>query len=77
MTWDLLWVAWLLAFAVLEGIALWRKKRGDTLSENTWKWFSLKGDKSKLRWWQYLLRIGFFAFWIWLTIHFLSGGRIL
>ena len=72
--WTFAWIGWLLIFAVLEAIALVRKKRGDTLSENTWRWFSLKGDKGSLKWWQSLTRLGFMAFWAWLTIHFFTGG---
>lgn len=72
-----LWVAWIAAFVVIEGVALVRKRRGDTLSEHTWRWFSLKGDKSKLKPWQAVLRFGFLAFWAWLTLHFLTGGSFL
>jgi len=75
--WSWLWIAWIGAFLIIEGIALFRKQRNDTLSEKTWKWFSLKGDKGKLKWWQALLRFGFLAFWAWLTLHFLTGGRFL
>ena len=75
--WAWLWVAWIGAFVVIEAIAIWRKGPGDTLSEKVWKWFSLKGSKDKLKPWQALLRFGFLAFWAWLTIHFLSGGRFL
>lgn len=72
--WDVLWGAWILLFVGLEAAALVRKKRGDTLSENVWQWFSLRGDSSQLSRVQAGLRFGFLAFWAWLTIHFLSGG---
>ena len=75
--WAWLWIVWIGAFIVIEAIAIWRKGPGDTLSEKVWKWFSLKGSKDKLKPWQALLRFGFLAFWAWLTIHFLSGGRFL
>ena len=71
------WILWILAFIIIEGAALIRKDRGDTLSEKTWKWFSLKGSKDKLKPWQVLVRIGFISFWVWLTIHFLFGGSFL
>ena len=75
--WTFAWIGWLLAFLILEAVAIVRKKSDDTLSEKTWRWFSLKGDKSKLKSWQYMLRYGFIAFWLWLTIHFISGGSML
>ena len=75
--WTWLWIIWLLAFIVIETITIIRKDRGDTLSEHVWKWFSLKGGKDKLKPWQAGLRFAFLAFWAWLTIHFLTGGRFL
>ena len=70
------WVGWLLLFVVIEGVALVRKERGDTLSEKVWAWFWLQGDKSKLQAWQVVLRVGFIAFWAWLSLHFIFGGSI-
>ncbi len=71
------WILWILAFAVIETIAIVRKARGDTLSEHVWNWFSLKGKKGKLKGWQIALRFGFLSFWAWLTIHFITGGTFL
>ena len=71
------WIFIIVWFAVWETIAIVRKKRGDTLSEHVWQWFSLKGGKDKLKPWQAGLRFAFLAFWAWLTLHFLSGGRFL
>lgn len=72
------WIVWIVVgFGVPEGLALVRSKRGDTLSEHTWKWFSLKGDKSRLRPLQVVARFGFLAFWAWLSFHFLAGGSFL
>ena len=68
------WVFILIWFIIWEGIALIRKKRGDTLSEHVWTLFSLKGRKDGLKWWQAALRVLFLAFWAWLTFHFLFGG---
>jgi len=69
-----LWIAWLALFVVIEGVALVRKRRGDTLSENTWSWFCLRDNDGstscKVR------RIAFIAFWVWLTIHLIFGGLI-
>jgi len=72
-----LWIGWGLAFLVIEGFALKRKAKGDTLSEHVWSWFQLKGRKDTKKPWQILLRLGFVAFWVWLTIHFLFGGNFL
>lgn len=75
--WAWLWIAWIGAFLIIEAVAIRRKEPGDTLSEKVWSWFSLRGDKDTLERWQVVLRFGFLAFWAWLTIHFLSGGRFL
>lgn len=67
------WVGWILAFLVIEGLALFNKDKGDTLSENVWRWFGVKGKpsgKNSLR------TMGLMGFMIWLAIHFVSGGRI-
>lgn len=66
-------IAW---FAVWEGLAIWRKRRGDTLSEHVWQWFSLRGKKDSLTGTQAALRVGFLMFWAWLTFHFIFGGTI-
>ena len=35
------WIGWGLAFAVIEGIALFNSRRGDTLSEHVWTWLGV------------------------------------
>ena len=71
------WIVMGVWFLIWEGIAIFRKKRGDTLSEHIWAWFSLEGPKKNLKPWQGWMRFGFLAFWAWLTFHFLSGGSFL
>jgi hypothetical protein len=66
-----LWLVWLMMAAAIEGVALFNKARGDTLSEHVWKWFSIR-DKG--RGWL-IRRSALAAFMIWLTLHFLIGGR--
>jgi hypothetical protein len=76
------WVAWIAAFGVIEGIALYRKQPGDTLSEHVWKWFGTRRDveyhgkgeqpSGLLR----LRRFALLAFLAWLSIHFLTGGLV-
>jgi len=70
------WVFILVWFLVWEGIAIVRKRRGDTLSEHVWTWFNLRGSKDKLKPWQAVLRVAFIMFWAWLTLHFVFGGSI-
>lgn len=71
--WSWLWVGWLAAFCVIEGVALARKAPGDTLSEHVWAWFhTAKGAKTdgttRLR------RFALLALVTWLAVHFLTGG---
>jgi hypothetical protein len=70
------WVAVLLWFVVWEGLALWRKRRGDTLSEHVWQWFCLSGPKAGKSRWCIVRRVFFIGFWAWLTLHFVFGGSI-
>lgn len=65
-TWG--WIAWLLAFAVLEGAALARRKPGDTLSEHVWAWFCIKGGGR----FALARRVTLAAFLGWLAWHFLA-----
>lgn len=37
--WTILWLLWVAAFAVIEGVAVVNDKRGDTLSEHFRLWF--------------------------------------
>ena len=71
------WIGFGVYFLVFEIPALIRKRRGDTLSEHVWDWFCLRGKKDGKSAWCIIRRIFFYAFWVWLTVHFLSGGAIL
>ncbi|OFW65175.1 MAG: hypothetical protein A2135_08650 [Actinobacteria bacterium RBG_16_67_15] len=51
-TWDYVWLTWLLAFLVAEGIALVDKDPGDTLSEHVWRWFKVRTVKATRIQWQ-------------------------
>jgi hypothetical protein len=63
------WLFWFAMFAVIEGVALFNKRRGDTLSEHVWKWFSVK-EKSG----GWLVRRGVLALFLtWLTVHMLAS----
>lgn len=72
--WSWLWVALLGACALVELAAILNKKKGDTLSEHVWKWFAVK-DKKRVGWLGFrrtMLLLGM----VWLTVHFVTGGRV-
>jgi len=68
VTYTLLWVGWILAFAIIEGVALHNDMPGDTLSEHTRKWFSVKTK---------LGRTIFLCIWagfaVWFCVHIITG----
>lgn len=74
-----LWLGWIAAFGVIEGLALARKKEGGTLSEHVWKWFGI-GEAGEGRpeptTWVWIRRVTLGGFLAWLSIHFLTGGVI-
>lgn len=67
------WLLWIIAFLVWEGLALFNKKKGDTLSEHVWDWFSVKEQSSRKR---TIRMVGLVGFMAWLSIHFVTGGKI-
>ncbi|AFV51323.1 hypothetical protein FDG66_gp03 [Streptomyces phage phiCAM] len=69
------WVAWIAAFAVIEGVALYRKQPGDTLSEHIWAWFHTAKGQQKTKTTQ-ARRAVLVMFLAWLVVHFLSGGAV-
>jgi hypothetical protein len=75
--WSWLRVGWLGAFGAIDGVAIARDGRGDTLSEHVWKWFGIgRHDESRpavtgtVR----LRRFVLLAVCAWLLAHFLTGG---
>jgi hypothetical protein len=66
------WLVWLVAFAVIEGLAIAREEPGGTLSEKVWGWFSIRGKTKGYRTRRFIL----LAFLAWLTLHFLTGGWV-
>ncbi|MER7445023.1 hypothetical protein ABTW73_30135 [Micromonospora avicenniae] len=68
-----LWLLWLAAFLAVEGVALFNKTPGDTLSEHVWKWFAVGGSQPRTGWVR-LRRFALLAFLAWLVLHFLTGG---
>ncbi|WJN62782.1 hypothetical protein [Streptomyces phage phiScoe2] len=71
--WTWAWLAWIAAFLVIEGKALFNKTEGDTLSEHVWKWFGTS-KLEKPSGWVRLRRFTLLAFMAWLSVHFLTGG---
>lgn len=70
MTWY--WIAWIvLGFGVPEFYAIFRGEYQNTLSDNTWAWFSIRG---KGRFWR-LRRFALASFLFWLSLHLLTGGN--
>jgi hypothetical protein len=79
--WTWAWLGWGLIFCVIEGMALFNSKPGDTLSEHAWAWLgynALTGnDPLELRkpsGWTRLRRFLLLAFLAWLVVHLLTGG---
>jgi hypothetical protein len=70
-----LWALWIVYFLVVEGIALFNHKTGDTLSEHVWAWLGYRvGQVGYPRGSQRLRRFLTLAFLAWLVVHLLTGG---
>ncbi|GAB2329242.1 hypothetical protein [Streptomyces variabilis] len=48
--WSWAWLAWLAAFAAIEGKALTNKEPGDTLSEHVRRWFGTAQGTEATAW---------------------------
>lgn len=73
---TLLWLGWLIYFAIVEGVALFNGSRtGDTLSEHVWAWFGISSSKPATAW-SRARRFILLAFMAWLSLHFMSGGWV-
>lgn len=75
------WLAWIAYFLVVEGMALFNSKPGDTLSEHVWAWFGTERpkpgrDPRERSGWTQLRRFVLVAFMCWLTAHFITGGWV-
>ena len=67
------WIAWLLAFAIVEIIALRREGGGDTFSEFVW-WIIGTGESERDTW-QWVARVFVIGFMVWLVPHFATGWK--
>ncbi|TDC29976.1 hypothetical protein [Micromonospora sp. KC213] len=76
--WWATWLVWFAYFAVVEGMALFNSRAGDTLSEHVWAWFGTKRHPADpfrpITGWTRLRRFVLLAFLAWLSLHFLTGG---
>ena len=67
---DIGWAVWALLFLVLEGLALWDRDKGDTLSEHVW---AVMFDGDSPRPVVYYVVLGFV---VWVFMHFAFRGRL-
>lgn len=65
------WIVWILFFVVVEGVALARKRKGDTFSEHWWALFRVRA--SAPRWLKVTLTVVQLAFGVWLVGHLAFG----
>jgi hypothetical protein len=81
--WTVGWIGWAIAFAALEGSAIWvnrhRQGYGDfrhrTLSENLWAVFAFHPDDAKRARYGRLRRLGFVTLMAWFDRHIRTDGR--
>lgn len=64
MAYKVFWPAWIAVALIVEAMALFNKRTGDTLSEQVWGWMNVK--------FVYWFVLFFLA---WLIAHFASRGR--
>jgi len=65
-TW--LWIAWIVAFLIIEGLAIFNKQAGDTLSEKVWEVGKIKVGRATWKTWAF--RAGLGGLFVWLVPHF-------
>lgn len=70
---TVMWVGWIAAFVVIEAVAIFNKKKGDTLSEHVWRWFGVPDESAKVKKAFTVGRFALGAFLVWLTGHLTFG----
>ena len=81
---TLLWIGLGICALIIEGVALFNSRSGDTLSEHIWAWLGVRrGDAGKPgygfvapRWTLRVARLLLIFFLVWLTLHFVTGGWV-
>ncbi|MFJ4988755.1 hypothetical protein ACIP9H_33765 [Streptomyces sp. NPDC088732] len=66
--WPAIWIAWTIAFALFEGIAIANKRNGDTLSENFRGLFHTRTSKVG----RAIFTVGWLGFAGWFALHILT-----
>lgn len=67
--WTWLWISWIAAFAVIEGIAIFNDKKDDTLSEHFREWFRTDTKRGR---WVWIIISG--IFFLWFGVHIAVEG---
>lgn len=67
--WTELWLLWVAAFAVIEGVAIFNDQRGDTLSEHFRRWFNTDTHWGRSVW---IVASG--VFFAWFVVHIAVAG---
>lgn len=74
--WTWLWIGWLALFGVIESVAAFNAKGGDTLSEQVWRWLTqprhMREGKDPAPW-VWAGRAGVTGLLIWMLLHFVFG----
>lgn len=65
--WGVAWLAWLVAFVLLEAAALVTGRTGPTLSEHVWSWFRVRRGWGQVS--VAIPRVALLAFLTWLLLH--------
>jgi len=67
------WIAWLLAFAIVEFIAIKREAGGDTFSEFVWWIIGTGEDQREV--WRWVARAFVLGLLLWLIPHFMTRWK--
>jgi hypothetical protein len=69
---TLAWALWGVFFLIVEGLALWNRRIGDTLSEHIWRWLGIGQTVTQ---WIRVRRFITLAGLLWMILHFFTGGE--
>lgn len=73
------WVSLAVAGFVIEGIALFNSRPGDTLSEHLWAWLGIKRKEPNFvtpKWTLRVVRTIFVSAMLWFILHITTGGWV-
>lgn len=72
----MLWIGWLLYFAIVEDVALAKTPgHAGTFSVKVWEFFAVRDLPADARRWILGERLVLLGTVAWLFVHFVSGGR--